>query len=214
MAAPFELCHPSGHRCPSGRTLHSSSPNALKYLPSPSRAIWGGLNLTPIGPLIHPTLPLVPTTVPASFVHLMHIRRSMQDKTRPDIQTPSPSIEMADAIQPRARRPISLWRNHDFLLLWGGQVVSATGSQVSLLAFPWLILAISGSPAQAGLIAAIRSIPYILFGLPAGALVDRWNRKRVMILCDTGRALALGSIPIAFALGHLTTLQLYIVSFI
>jgi len=93
-------------------------------------------------------------------------------------------------------------------------MVSAIGSQVSTLAFPWLILAVTGSPVQAGLIAAIRTLPYLLFGLPAGALVDRWNRKRVMILCDSGRALALGSIPLAFALGHLTILHLYLVSFI
>src|SRR5215472_8753302 len=92
-------------------------------------------------------------------------------------------------------RPASLWHNRDFLLLWSGQIVSAVGSQVSLIAFPWLILAVTGSPAQAGLIAAMRTLPYILFGLPAGALIDRWNRKRVMILCDTGRALALLSIP-------------------
>lgn len=108
----------------------------------------------------------------------------------------------------------SLWRNRDFLLLWSGQIISAIGSQVSLIAFPWLILAVTGSPAQAGLIAAIRSLPYILFGLPAGALIDRWDRKRVMILCDTGRFLALGSIPIAFAFGLLTAIQLYLVSFI
>ncbi len=84
-------------------------------------------------------------------------------------------------------QPTSLWHNRDFLLLWSGQIVSAIGSQVSLIAFPWLILALTGSPAQAGLIAAIRTLPYLLFGLPAGALIDRWNRKRVMILCDTGR---------------------------
>src|SRR6266568_2083398 len=111
-------------------------------------------------------------------------------------------------------RPASLWHNRDFLLLWSGQIVSAIGSQVSLIAFPWVILAVTGSPAQAGLIAAMRTLPYILFGLPAGALIDRWNRKRVMILCDTGRALALGSIPIAFALGELTLVQLYLVSLI
>jgi len=111
-------------------------------------------------------------------------------------------------------RPASLWHNRDFLLLWSGQIVSAIGSQVSLLAFPWLILAVTGSPAQAGLIAAMRTLPYILFGLPAGALIDRWNRKRVMILCDTGRALALLSIPFAFACGWLTAVQLYLVSFI
>jgi MFS family permease len=111
-----------------------------------------------------------------------------------------------------AARPASLWHNRDFLLLWCGQIVSAIGSQVSLIAFPWVILAVTGSPAQAGLIAAMRTLPYILFGLPAGALIDRWNRKRVMILCDTGRALALLSIPIAFAFGLLTAVQLYLVS--
>ena len=60
--------------------------------------------------------------------------------------------------------------------------------------------------------ASLRSLPYALFTLPAGALVDRWNRKQLMILCDTGRALALGSIPLALLLGHLTYLQLYVVS--
>jgi MFS family permease len=111
-------------------------------------------------------------------------------------------------------QPASLWHNRDFLLLWSGQIVSTIGSQVSLIAFPWLILAVTHSPAQAGLIAAIRTLPYLLFGLPAGALIDRWNRKLVMILCDTGRALALGSIPLAFAFGLLTAMQLYLVSFI
>lgn len=51
----------------------------------------------------------------------------------------------------------SLWHNRGFLLLWSGQIVSAVRSQVSLIAFPWLILAVTGSPAQAGLIAAIRT---------------------------------------------------------
>jgi MFS family permease len=112
------------------------------------------------------------------------------------------------------QRPTSLWHNRDFILLWSGQMISAIGSQVSLLAFPWLILTVTGSPVQAGVIASVRTLPYILFGLPAGALVDRWDRKRVMVLCDAGRALALGSIPIAFAFGFLTAMQLYIVSFI
>src|SRR5437764_2037614 len=131
-------------------------------------------------------------------------------------QKPSPDVHNTEKPgSPTAvARPVSLWRHRDFLLLWSGQMVSAIGSQVSTLAFPWLILAVTGSPVLAGLIAAIRTLPYLLFGLPAGALVDRWNRKRVMILCDAGRAIALGSIPIAFALGHLIALHLYLVSFI
>ncbi len=106
----------------------------------------------------------------------------------------------------------SLWRNRDYMLLWSGQLISSVGSQVSQLAFPLLILALTHSPALAGLAGALRALPYLIFSLPAGALIDRWDRKRVMILCDTVRALALGSIPLAFALGHLTIIQLYIVS--
>src|SRR5258706_9028078 len=118
------------------------------------------------------------------------------------------------AAAPGPKRPLSLWRNRDYVLLWSGQMVSSIGTQVSMLAFPLLILAITHSPAQAGIIAALRGLPYALFILPAGALIDRWDRKRVMILCDTGRALALGSIPLALALGHLTIVQLYIVSLV
>ena len=110
--------------------------------------------------------------------------------------------------------PVPLWRNHNFLLLISGQAVSSIGSQVSLLAFPLLILAVTNSPVQAGLITGLRGLPFAFFCLPAGALADRWNRKRVMILCDLGRALALGSIPVAFALGQLTLVQLYIVSLV
>ena len=108
--------------------------------------------------------------------------------------------------------PRSLWRNLDYMLLWSGQTVSSTGTQVSQLAFPLLILAVTHSPAQAGFIGALRALPYLIFSLPAGALIDRWDRKRTMILCDIGRAISLGSIPLALAFGQLTILQLYIVS--
>ncbi len=111
-------------------------------------------------------------------------------------------------------RPPSLWRNRDYLLLWGGQAVSSVGGEASHLAFPLLILALTHSPAQAGLASALRSLAYLLLGLPAGALIDRWDRKRTMILCDVGRAVALGSIPLALALGHLSMLQIYLVSLI
>ena len=63
--------------------------------------------------------------------------------------------------------------------------------------------------AQAGLAGTLRTLPYLIFSLPAGALIDRWDRKRVMILSDIVRGLALGSIPLAFAFGHLTIIQLY-----
>ncbi len=106
----------------------------------------------------------------------------------------------------------SLWRNRDYMLLWSGQLVSNTGSEVSQLAFPLLILALTHSPAVAGIAGALRALPYLLLSLPAGALIDRWNRKRVMIVCDVGRALALASIPVAFLLGGLTIAQIFLVT--
>ena len=113
-----------------------------------------------------------------------------------------------------SRRSVPLWRNRDYILLWGGQMISSIGTRISMLAFPLLVLALTQSPAQAGLIGAMRGLPYALLILPAGALVDHWNRKRVMILCDIGRAIALGSIPLALVLGHLTIAQIYVVSLV
>lgn len=109
---------------------------------------------------------------------------------------------------------VPLWRNRDYLVLWSGQVVSSLGSQVSQLALPLLLLALTHSPAQAGVAGALRATPYLIFSLPAGALIDRWDRKRVMIVCDTGRALSLASLAIALWLGHLTLVQIYLVSLI
>lgn len=110
--------------------------------------------------------------------------------------------------------PRSIWRNRDYLILWSGQIVSAVGTQVSQLAFPLLILAVTHSPALTGILTALRSIPFILLSLPSGALADRWDRKRVMIVADTGRAIAMGSIPLALATGHLTLLQLAVASMV
>jgi MFS family permease len=107
-----------------------------------------------------------------------------------------------------------LWKNRDYLLLWSGQSVSILGSQVTQIAFPLLVLGLTGSPAIAGFVAAARTVPYLLFALPAGALVDRWDRKLTMILCGSGSALALASVSIAYLLGILAIPQIVAVSFI
>ncbi|MFL5733188.1 MAG: MFS transporter [Chloroflexia bacterium] len=108
----------------------------------------------------------------------------------------------------------ALWRNRDFMLLWSGQLISTLGSNASGIVFPLLMLAITGSPAAAGIAGALTMLPYAIFSLPAGALVDRWDRKRVMIWCDVGRAVLFVSIPVAMALQVLTVWQLYINAFL
>ena len=111
-------------------------------------------------------------------------------------------------------RPVSLWRNRDYLLLWSGQGVSTLGSGISQLAFPLLMLALTHSPAQTGFVAAVFGLPYLLLSLPAGAYVDRWNRKWVMIICDTIRGLNMATIPVAVVTGHLSVAQIYINSLV
>ncbi len=110
--------------------------------------------------------------------------------------------------EPQKKLP-PLWRNRDYMLLWTGQVVSVIGTGATQIVYPLLILALTGSAAQAGFGAALGTVPYIIFSLPAGALVDRWDRKRVMIYCDIGRALVLATIPIAMFFNVLTIWQIY-----
>ncbi len=107
-----------------------------------------------------------------------------------------------------------LRKNRDFQLLWAGQAISVIGSRVSWIAYPLLVLAMTGSPATAGVVGFLGTLPYILFQLPAGAIMDRVNRRRLMIACDVGRMLALGSIALAAWAGFLTLIQVVVVAFI
>lgn len=108
----------------------------------------------------------------------------------------------------------SLWRNRDFMLLWSGQGVSVLGTRISGLALPLLVLATTHSVVQAGLITSARMLPYLVLGLPAGALIDRWNRKTTMIVCDVARFIALGSVPLAWTFGQLSLALLYVVALV
>jgi MFS family permease len=107
-----------------------------------------------------------------------------------------------------------LWRNRDFMLLWSGQVVSTLGTRISALAYPLLVLAITGSPAQAGLVGFAQALPFLIWFLPAGALVDRWSRKRIMLVADAGRGIALGTVAIAVAADRITVAHLLAVAFV
>ncbi|GAB3136762.1 MFS transporter [Micromonospora sonneratiae] len=107
-----------------------------------------------------------------------------------------------------------LHRNRDFLLLWSGSAISMLGSSASLVAYPLLVLAMTGSPGAAGLAGFVALLPTLLFQLPAGALVDRWDRKRVMIWCDLLRALGVGSIVVAIAVDELHLWHVLAIGFV
>src|SRR6185295_19082516 len=123
----------------------------------------------------------------------------------------TPRLNATEALPSSSPR---LFSNPDFLRLWIGQIASSLGTGVSLIATPLLVLALTNSPAQAGLVAAARTAPYIVLGLPVGALVDRWNRRTVLMCCDVARALAMGSVPLTWYLGVLTMTQLIAVALV
>jgi MFS family permease len=107
-----------------------------------------------------------------------------------------------------------LRRNRDFVLLQAGQMLSTIGTTASQIAYPLLVLALTHSPAKAGVVGFAAFVPYVLFGLFAGVAADRWNRKHVMILADIVRVLAMASVVVAIWLNDLTFGQVVIASFV
>ncbi|HEX6553055.1 MAG TPA: MFS transporter [Ktedonobacteraceae bacterium] len=104
-----------------------------------------------------------------------------------------------------------LWHNRNYLLLQGGQIVSSIGDQQQFIVLPLLVLALTGSAIQAGIAVSLNTIAVLVVSPLAGALADKWNRKRTMVICDAGRMFILLTIPLAFWFHVLTMLQIYVV---
>jgi MFS family permease len=105
----------------------------------------------------------------------------------------------------------SLWRDRNFLLFFIGRTISVIGSMVTVVVLPILAFQLTGNALQTALLTALEVVPYLFFGLLAGAVADRVNRRTMMIVCDWINAALLMSIPIAGWLGVLTVPQLYVV---
>jgi len=110
------------------------------------------------------------------------------------------------------RNRLGLLRDYDFRQLFFADTISQLGSQVTQIALPLVaILVLKASAFEVGLLAACDTAAFLLVGLPAGAWVDRMRRRNVLIVGDLGRAVLLGSVPLAYAMGWLAMPQLYIV---
>lgn len=109
---------------------------------------------------------------------------------------------------------LPLRKNRDFVLLQVGQTLSTIGSEATALAYPLLVLAVTGSPAQAGIVGFARIVPWALFGFAAGVVADRLNRKRVMIVCDVLRIAAVLSLVVTLAVHRATVWQIALVAFV
>ncbi|MDF6046300.1 MFS transporter [Streptomyces sp. JH14] len=106
------------------------------------------------------------------------------------------------------RRP-GLLRNRDFSLLLSGQLISAIGDQAHFMALPLIVLALTGSATQAGFVLGLGTFSFLAFGLVAGALADRWDRRATMIWCELGRTVLTAGVAAALWLDELTLPQLY-----
>ncbi len=108
----------------------------------------------------------------------------------------------------------SLWRHREFVKLWSAYTISRLGSEVTLIALPLTAVLVLGAGAtETGLLVAIRTAPAIFPGPFIGAWVDRRTRRPIMVVANIGSAIAIGSIPVAAALGGLSMPQLYLASF-
>jgi MFS family permease len=88
------------------------------------------------------------------------------------------------------------------------------GNQVTILALPWLVLQLTQSPFQLGIVGALEFVPFLLFGLIVGVYADRWDRRTILLVADLVRFAVLASVPLAALLHVLTLAQLYAVAFI
>ncbi len=108
--------------------------------------------------------------------------------------------------------PQPLAANRDFKVLLSSQGVSALGDAVSFTALPLLVLALTGSGLAMGIVGALQTLPDLVFGMVAGALADRHDRRRMMFLADLGRAVLTALIPLTVFVGGPTMLVILIVA--
>ena len=108
---------------------------------------------------------------------------------------------IAGSLATSATSATPLRRNRDFRVFVIGQGLSSVGDAVSYTALPLLVLFLTGSGFQMGIVGALQMLPDLVFGLPAGAIADRWDRRRIMLAADLARAVLIGFIPLSLMLG-------------
>lgn len=112
-----------------------------------------------------------------------------------------------------ARPSASLWRDRNFITFWSGQAVSQLGAQLGQLAFPVLAVTLLGATEfEVGALNAAGLAAFLVIGLPAGAWVDRWLKRRTMIVADLVRTAAMATVPVLWWAGILQIWHLYAVA--
>jgi MFS family permease len=116
----------------------------------------------------------------------------------------TPTAAIQDPSAEQAGHPLPLWRNLQFQTLWLGQAASSLGAGVGNVAYPLAILALTGSPGRAGLFAAVQTAGLAAGALPAGQLADRHDRRTIVVLAETARALITTVVAVGLIMGWLS----------
>lgn len=104
--------------------------------------------------------------------------------------------------------------NPSFRLWLASDVVRTVGFAVSSVVLPILVFERTGSPVQTGVLAALRVVPYLAFGLVAGAIADRMDRRRLLVVATVVEGLAMATIPLVDAVTPVPLVQVYVVTLV
>jgi MFS family permease len=107
----------------------------------------------------------------------------------------------------------NLWRNREFRIVLFGQAISALGDAISFTALPLLVVLLTGSGVAMGTVGVLQTLPDLILGLPAGALADRLDRRKLVIWADLGRAVLTALVPLSIPLGWPTMALIVLVAF-
>jgi MFS family permease len=122
--------------------------------------------------------------------------------------------EVADVTPPGPRRSpgARLWKDRNFNTFWAGQTFDALGDSLVMIAMPLLVLEATGSVAQMGLVTATIGIGSLISGITSGSIVDRVDRRKLLVACDILRAMFYATIPVSFLLGGPSIWLIYIIA--
>ena len=119
----------------------------------------------------------------------------------------------AGPTSPQKRPVASVGLSRSFLLFLGGSLVSQVGDALYTFALPWIAYELTRSALVLGLLYAIEIVPILLFGALAGVYVDRWNRRRLLLMADVLRAVLVALVPLLHLFGLLQVWHLYVIAF-
>jgi hypothetical protein len=127
---------------------------------------------------------------------------------------------MKSIVARRLQQLLALWRagllaHRDFRLMWLSSTVTSFGGQITMLALPLTaVTLLDATPRQMGLLVALEALPFSLFSLHAGVLIDRMRKLPIILVCEVVIFLALVMIPASAMLDHLSMTLLYVVGFV